>query len=146
MIFGLTDTRLRQKSPWVLEDLLHHFRPLPALVMMKEFPYLWNIQMFSCGGFLAALATVESGFHGCINRWSCRNCGWSLMQSPRATTVSRKRRGMPHNASRSDAKKHERPPPCLSRSFSNHSKRDLLNRQTTVKGEYCRVIVLVATD
>lgn len=102
--------------------------------------------MFSCGGFLAALATVESGFHGCINRWSCRNCGWSLMQSPRATTVSRKRRGMPHNASRSDAKKHERPLPCLSRSFSSHSKRDLLNRQTTVKGEYCRVIVLVATD
>lgn len=69
-----------------------------------------------CGG----LAVLEQSldFYDRTDRWRCVNCGWSLMKNPWVTAVSRKRDGIPRNISRSEAKEHERPRPCVSGSFS----------------------------
>ncbi len=75
-----------------------------------------------CGGLTVAERSLE--FYDRTDRWRCVNCGWSLMKNPGATAVSRERHDISHNASRSEAKKHERPRPCLSGSLSALGKED----------------------
>ena len=95
-----------------LYEQQQRFSPNSPAAQLRVLNSSYRMSRCFLSWFLAAPLMRNPGLwsHQSI-RWRWVNCGWSLMKNPGEMTVSRKRRGMPHNASRSEAKNHERPRP-----------------------------------